>query len=135
MAIRKKTIGIDFPFKESREGDYLKLTENPNNEVKANLIHLLTTRKGERFMLPEFGTNLHQYLFEFLDESTKSDVETEIEDATNTFMPNLKIENISVENISENERGPESKFGVTVHIDYQVKSTTFNFRDSVTLPF
>ena len=40
------TYGIDFPFQDSVYGDYLKMTETPEDEIKANLIHLLLTRKG-----------------------------------------------------------------------------------------
>ena len=42
------TYGIDFPFRDSQKGDYLNMTEIPEKEVRANLIHLLLTRKGSR---------------------------------------------------------------------------------------
>lgn len=48
------TYGIDFPFRESQKGDYLSMTEIPEREVRANLVHLLLTRKGSRYYLPDF---------------------------------------------------------------------------------
>ena len=40
------TYGINFPFRDSLRGDYLQLTELESEEIKADLIHLLLTRKG-----------------------------------------------------------------------------------------
>ena len=40
MAIK---YGIDFPFRDSQIGDFVKMTETPEREVRANLIHLLLT--------------------------------------------------------------------------------------------
>ena len=52
------TYGINFPFRDSKRGDYLQLTEFEAQEIKADLIHLLLTRKGTRYYLLEFGTRL-----------------------------------------------------------------------------
>ena len=38
--------GIDFPFRESVTGDYLMQTYTPERDVRANLIHLILTKKG-----------------------------------------------------------------------------------------
>ena len=43
-----RTYGIAFPFNDSPEGDYLKLTQTANDEIRTDLIHLLLTRKGSR---------------------------------------------------------------------------------------
>ena len=56
--------GIDFPFRNSLKGDFLRMTEIPEDEVRANLIHLLLTRKGSRYYLPDFGTRLYEFIFE-----------------------------------------------------------------------
>ena len=56
--------GIDFPFRDSLEGKFLKLTSNPEREIRADLIHLLLTRRGSRYFLPDFGTRLYQFIFD-----------------------------------------------------------------------
>ena len=63
------TYGIDFPFRDSLEGKFLKMTGEAEREIRGNLIHLLLTRKGSRYFLPDFGTRLYEYIFEPLDES------------------------------------------------------------------
>jgi phage baseplate assembly protein W len=96
MSIRKQTIGVSFPFVESAEGDYLKLTKTASEEVKSNFVHLLMTTKGERYFLPQFGTNLRQYLFDPQSSELDDDIRKEIYDATEQFMPNIKIKAINV---------------------------------------
>ena len=53
------TYGLNFPFQDSLRGDYLQLTEFQRQEIRADLIHLLLTRKGSRYYLPDFGDYLH----------------------------------------------------------------------------
>jgi phage baseplate assembly protein W len=79
------TYGINFPFKDSYEGNYLSLSQT-DEEIRSNLIHLLLTRKGTRYYLPDFGTRLYEYLFEPLDGPTFSDLESEIRDSVSEFI-------------------------------------------------
>ena len=90
------TYGINFPFRDSKKGDYLQLTEFESQEIKADLIHLLLTRKGTRYYLPEFGTRLYEFLFEPFDGLTFNAIESDIRDAVSQFMPNLLLNNITI---------------------------------------
>jgi phage baseplate assembly protein W len=90
------TYGIDYPFRDSSKGDYLNMTEIPEKEIRANLIHLILTRKGSRYYLPEFGTRLYQYIFEQNDLITHNLIEEEIREGVKKFIPNLDITNISI---------------------------------------
>ena len=90
------TYGINFPFRDSRRGDYLELTEFQSQEIKADLIHLLLTRKGSRYFLPQFGTRLYEFLFEPFDGLTFDAIQSDIRDAVQNFMPNLLINEITI---------------------------------------
>ena len=147
-----KTYGIAFPFIRSSEGDYLKLTQTANDEIRTDLIHLLLTRKGSRYFLPDFGTRLYEYIFEPLDTPTFNNIEREIRDSCEKYIPNLKITDISVKAIDPNENvnfltnNIESD-GVTrqyvlpglnvkeytakVRIDYVITDDVFNTKDFV----
>ena len=35
------TYGINFPFRQSLKGNYLSLSEDPNQEIRSDLIHLI----------------------------------------------------------------------------------------------
>ena len=90
------TYGIDFPFRDSLEGKYLKMTGDPEREVRANLIHLLLTRKGSRYFLPDFGTRLYQYIFDQNDNVTFSLIQDEIRESVKKYIPNLDVTLIDV---------------------------------------
>ena len=90
------TYGLNFPFRNSAQGDYLELTELESQEIRADLIHLLLTRKGSRYFLPDFGTRLYEFIFEPLDGLTFSAIESDIRDAVATYMPNLLLNQITI---------------------------------------
>ena len=90
------TYGINFPFKDSRRGDFLELTQLESQQVKSDLIHLLLTRKGSRYYLPEFGTRLYEFLFEPFDGLTFDAIQSDIRDAVQNFMPNLLLNQITI---------------------------------------
>ena len=75
------TFGINFPFRDSAKGYYMEMTESPEEEIRADFIHLLLTRKGTRYFLPDFGTRLYQFIFEPMDNRTFDAIEAEIRDA------------------------------------------------------
>jgi phage baseplate assembly protein W len=143
------TYGITFPFVDSFTGRYLDVTNTTEAEVRSDLVHLLLTRKGSRYFLPNFGTRLYEYIFEPLDGPTFSDIESEIQDTVRTYMPNLQITNISVEPASAgledkgytvNQYG-EREFSVPnisqlehtakIKIDYRITDSAFESQDFV----
>ena len=143
------TYGISFPFVDSFTGRYLDVTNSTEGEIRGNLVHLLLTRRGSRYFLPNFGTRLYEYIFEPLDGPTFSDIESEIQDSIRTYMPNLQITNISVEPASAgledkgttiNKYG-EREFKVTniatlehtakIKIDYRVLDSAFESQDFI----
>ena len=144
------TYGLNFPFRDSLRGDYLQLTELEAQEIKADLIHLLLTRKGSRYFLPNFGTRLYEYIFEPLDGPTFHNIESEIRDAVTQFMPQLQLTNISITAPTGESAGatvttagnivnPEltiqnqdvAEHTAKVRIDYSITNDVFNSKDFV----
>jgi phage baseplate assembly protein W len=143
------TYGITFPFVDSFTGRYLDVTNTTEAEVRSDLVHLLLTRKGSRYYLPDFGTRLYEYIFEPLDGPTFSDIESEIQDTVRTYMPNLQITNISVEPASaglENKGYTVNQYGerefsvpnisqlehtAKIKIDYRITDSAFESQDFV----
>jgi phage baseplate assembly protein W len=144
------TYGVAFPFVESTVGDYVKLTETANDEIRADLINLLLTRKGSRYFLPDFGTRLYEYIFEPLDTPTFDSIEAEIRESCEKYLPNLKITNISVKALTMDEEtsylsGDTSnnnyslpgkntyEYTAKVRIDYIITDSVFGTKDFVIL--
>lgn len=134
MGIRKRTIGVDFPFKNSVEGDYLKLTKTPEVEIKANLIHLLTTQIGQRYFKPSFGVNLRKHLFNPLDEATKENIRENITSAVERWLPNIKITQINIKGYNkDNSASDYDLHKITISIDYNITNRVFEYTDNITL--
>jgi phage baseplate assembly protein W len=136
MAIKKQTFGIDFPFVNSNVGDYVGLTTVPESEVKAMLIHLLLTRKGSRYFLPDFGTNLYQYVFEPLDDITLGKIETEIQDAVEKYIPNLKLNDVIITRVGDEgqyKNDTEREHQIRINLDYTITTKTFQTSDKLSI--
>lgn len=142
------TYGINFPFRDSYNGNYFDLSENNDDEVRSALIHLLLTRKGTRYYLPDFGTRLYEYIFEPMDGPTFSDIEAEIRDSVSEYIPGITITKISVTAASDGEedkgtyvqgdvrvyRVPgisEKEHTAKIKIDYIITDSAFNQSDFV----
>lgn len=141
--------GIDFPFRDSPKGDYLKMTETPEREIRANLIHLLLTRKGSRYYLPDFGTRLYEYIFDQNDMVSFNLIEDEIRESVRKYIPNLDINSITVVNADqdpdetrlfsqdEDERlfrvsdSTSKPYTAKVKIDYTVNNGAFSSSDFI----
>lgn len=129
-----KKIGISFPFTNEKDGNYLDLTSTPENEIKSNLVHLLTTKKGSRFKLPNFGTNIHLYLFEHLDGETIGQIEDEIKVTVANHLPNIKVNNVNVKDVRNTGSYDFDKHGVKIDVDYQIINKEFNsISDSISI--
>ncbi len=122
------TYGIDFPFRDSLEGKFVRMTGFPDKEIRANLIHLLVTRKGTRYFLPDFGTRLYQYIFDQNDMVTFGLIESEIRDAVKNFIPNLDITSIDVMSAEDD---PDETRGVSEDED----SRLFRVSDYSSRPY
>jgi phage baseplate assembly protein W len=146
MAIK---YGIDFPFRDSQIGDFVKMTETPEREVRANLIHLLLTKKGSRYFLPDFGTRIYEYIFDQNDMVTFNLIEEEIREGVKRYIPNLDINSINImsaeddpdETTSFSQEEDERLFRVSeqsnkpytakVKIDYTVNNGAFSSSDFI----
>jgi len=120
-----KFININYPFMDSRKGYFVDLTETDESAVKADLLHLILTNKGERFYKPDFGTDLLKFIFEPNDSLTLSAIKEDITDTVAKFLPNLQIDQILVERI------PDTRKEASVRIEYTITEDVFSTSDFV----
>ena len=67
-------IGLTLPLRGGNNG-YFEQSYTTMEQVKSNLINLLLTIPGERYMQPTFGSNLYSHLFEQFDEFVSEQIE------------------------------------------------------------
>ena len=143
------TYGIDYPFRDSAIGNYVQMTGTPEQEVRADLIHLLLTRKGSRYFLPDFGTRLYEFIFEQNDSISYSQIEDEIREGVRKYIPNLDINSISIISADDDPEEPTSPseelderlyrvsdssskpYTAKVRLDYTVNNGAFSTSDFV----
>jgi len=118
-------ININFPFKDSHKGFFLDLNSTDQASIKADLMHLILTRKGQRLYNPDFGTNLLRYIFEPNDGLTLTQVQEEITNVVKKYLPKLQINSITVTPTEESE------YASVVRIDYTITDDVFNTTDFV----
>lgn len=97
-------------------------------DVVSSLEILLTTVRGERIMLPQYGCNLDELLFESLDRRTKTLMADKIESAILYHEPRIVLEDVRLDDSLDDDT--QALEGVVLlKITYRVKSTNsrFNF--------
>lgn len=122
---QRRFINIEFPFQESNEGFLVKLNNTSKKAIRADLMHLLLTNKGERFYMPDFGTNLLKYIYEPNDVTTLNDIEFDLKTTVKKYIPNLNIDNLKVDFSDTNE------YKATVRVDFSITDGVFKDKDFV----
>ena len=92
-------------------------------DIASSLEVLLTTVRGERMMLPQYGCNLDELVFESLDTRMKTLMADKVESAILYHEPRIELENVRLDDTRELEGV------VLIEVTYRVKSTNsrFNF--------
>jgi len=126
--LQPKYTGIEFPYKESKEGFFTNMTTTSRDAIKSNLKHLLLTKKGDRYYYPDFGTDFMKYIFQPLDQQTLQDIKSEISLIVQKFIHNVNIVNIDTA-INEEE------YLVGIKVTFEVSDGFLKEQDFVEITF
>jgi len=66
------------------------------NAVKNSVANILSTKKSEKILSPEFGLRLEDYLFEPVTDTTASAIAADITNTLTTFEPRVQLVNLQV---------------------------------------
>jgi phage baseplate assembly protein W len=81
-----KSINIKFPLEDDKE---------KKNALVSDLKLLLQTKKGQRYYMPEYGTNLEKYIFQPEDGTTEDEIIADLRKAVRDFMPAISINSVN----------------------------------------
>jgi phage baseplate assembly protein W len=84
------------------------------------------TSKGERYMLPDFGTDIKTILFENIssEDEFEKRIQDEITEAISTWMPYISINEIEVNvNMSEDGRVDDPSHAVGIRLTVIINGT------------
>ena len=124
------SVGIDFPFARVPNQDgYFKTTKTTVESIKNNIRLLLQTEQGERVFQPNLGMNLKRFLFEQITEDTSIQIENDIVNVFETWLPFVELRDIQISTDNQNKnqidinivfnikRAPSSLESVQVTLD------------------
>lgn len=115
------SLGIKLPMNSNKKynrAEIFNLSYTTEEQAVSNYINLLLTKRGERYMQPEFGVGLYLYLFEQNTDFIKIKLEDEIRTQSDRWLPYIFNEDIS---ISDYEGAPEdTKHGIHIRIKFKV---------------
>ena len=121
------SVGIDFPFgRQPNQDGYFKTTKTTVESVKNNIRLLLQTELGERTMQPFLGMNLRQFIFEQITEDVKIQIENNIVDVFETWLPFVELKDIRISSDSVTE----DRNKISINIVFSIKRAS-NSTESV----
>lgn len=89
--------GLKFPFSsDSEDKTLLDLNSTKKDAIRGKLIHLITTPKGNRLRMPEFGTDIIKYIFSQNDEITWDNIKNEISQQISKYIKNVSLTDIEL---------------------------------------
>lgn len=118
--------GWGFPPEFSKNSSGVIITEG-EDDIEKSLQILLSTRPGERIMLPGYGCNLDELLFNPLNLTLKTYVADLIKTAILYHEPRIDAEKIQIKESTDNDGL------LLIDIDYRVRIT--NSRKNMVFPF
>lgn len=86
-------LGVDLSFGNA---GIFKTLYTTNDQAKANIRNLLLTRKGERYNLINFGTNLLSIVFQPSTPDIKELIDLEINDALSYWLPYIVVQDLEI---------------------------------------
>jgi phage baseplate assembly protein W len=105
MANNNRTISIKFPFKDDlTDGKLLKMNTTTVDDIRSSLYFFISTKKGERWYDPEFGTKLYEFLFEKNDEITASQIHDSLKTDIEKYFNNVTIKDITIDQSEETNK-------------------------------
>lgn len=106
MATSPTYLGLSFPILSSQPHGYFSNSPTSIDQIKSDLLILLQSNFGERVMLPDFGANLRQYVFEPNDTLLQQQIKTAISNAITKWEPRIVVQSIDIitgQDISRND--------------------------------
>lgn len=118
--------GIRYPDIFSSMKGSTRIVEG-RKKVEQSIRDIILTRKGERVMEPEYGSDVREAVFEPNDKITQDLVVYYVKDALRRWEDRIKVEEVVAE-VSEDEMDKEEEHHIRIVVYYRINRT--NIRDN-----
>ena len=112
------SVGLDLPIAR-QAGDnqgYFATTKTTMDAVKNDIKLLLMTERGERLFQPFLGMNIRRFLFEQITDDTAIEIENDIVDTFQTWLPFVELRDIDV------DLGDQDKNQIKINITFNIRN-------------
>ena len=116
-------VGVGLPFASDQ---VFTTTYTTREAIKANLVNFFLTEEGERFLNPEMGAGLRQYLFAQSTEDTSEKVKEAVRAGVSKWFPNVTLNKITA------QTSPDTNT-FTLYVNYSINMT--NIQDELLINF
>jgi phage baseplate assembly protein W len=96
-------------------------------DIRESLWILLSTVKGERVMVPDYGCDIWRFVFRSIDSSLIGQVQYAVSQAILDWEPRISVERVEV------TAKPDSVGVLLIELDYLIRRT--NTRSNLVYPF
>jgi phage baseplate assembly protein W len=124
------TIGIKFPMngRGTSNGGFFSMSKTTEEQAVTNYINLLLTKKGERYMQPNYGIGLQFRLFQPNTLALRSEIEFEIYQQAAIWLPYIRNHNIQVLESARGvgNGGTDSENSIQIIITFSVTESGAN---------
>ena len=118
MKHRKTFLGVGWKFPpefDKSSGSVILVSEE--EDIKESLEILLSTKKGERIMMPDYGCNLHHLVFESINADLINRLRNMIEASVTKYEPRITLNNVDIRPDANNDGA------LFIIIDYTINKT------------
>ena len=112
------SVGLDFPVAR-QAGDqmgYFATTKTTMDAIKNDIKLLLTTERGERLFQPFLGMNIRRFLFEQITDDTAIEIENDIVDTFQTWLPFVQLQDIKV------DLGDQDRNSIKINVTFNIQN-------------
>jgi len=112
----KSFLGVGWSFQLETAGGQADMVQF-EEDVRQAILIILLTNNGERMMRPTFGAGLNKFLFEPINPTTMSALQTRVHDALIDWEPRIDVIDVTV------SASPKQSGTVLIEISYRVRAT------------
>ena len=112
------SVGLELPLGR-QSGDqmgYFATTKTTIDAIKNDIRLLLMTQRGERLFQPFLGMNIRRFLFEQITDDTGIEIENDIVDTFQTWLPFVELRDIDV------DLGDQNKNQIKINITFNIRN-------------
>lgn len=125
------TLGVLLPMNgtnQNSNSQIFNMSFTTEEQAISNLINLLLTKDGERFMRPRFGVGLYFYVFEQNTPITLLAIESAIEEQVGIWLPYINLIDVSVTGVDDSFYDGN---GINIVITFKVNNSGSNRQISI----